>query len=359
MITRPLRERISGRNHVDEKAQGAASGSPLWLVRIAILAALAVLVWINRGYLKPIAMAGLFAATLYPVFLKIEAKVPSRAVRAGLLTTLFAVVFIVPIGIVAFLAADAGVRKFQNLPTDWASTFALDPWMDRLAALLPFPKEDIVRVIEQGGTAVGKSTLGLLQNLVSDLPKLTIDNAVIVIGLYVFLADAHRVLPWLIRVSPLRREKTTLLFDSIGSLSSSVIFATVASGLVQSLLLGLACLILSAPGTLLITMSAFVLSFIPVVGTMPVSAYLIGSSFLNGDWTSVIGFSIAAVIVGLSDNFVRPYVLSGSAKLHPLVGFVAAFGALETIGFYGLFLGPVLAGAVFTLVELVLDKESA
>ncbi|MBK7893114.1 MAG: AI-2E family transporter [Bdellovibrionales bacterium] len=100
-----------------------------------------------------------------------------------------------------------------------------------------------------------------------------------------FLADPHRVLPWLIRVSPLKREKTTLLFESIGSLSSSVIFATVASGLVQSLLIGLACLILSAPGTLLITMSAFVLSFIPVVGTMPISVYLIGSSFLSGDWT--------------------------------------------------------------------------
>ncbi len=147
MITRPLRERMQ----IDKKDQEATTSSPLWLVRIAILAALAVLVWINRGYLKPIAMAGLFAATLYPVFLKLETKVPSRAFRAGLLTTLFAVVFIVPIGIVAFLAADAGVRKFQNLPTDWASAFALDPWMDRLAALLPFQKEDIIRVIEQGG----------------------------------------------------------------------------------------------------------------------------------------------------------------------------------------------------------------
>ncbi len=333
-------------------------GSPIWLIRISILAALAVLVWINRGYVKPIAMAGLFAATLYPTFLRFEKRIPSRALRAGLLTGFFAIVFIVPIGVVAFLAADAGVKKFQNLPTEWASTFALDPWMDRLAALLPFSKEDIVHVIQQGGSAIGKSTLGLLQGLVSDLPKLTIDNAVIVIGLYVFLAEAHRVLPWLLRLSPLRTEKTKVLFASIGSLSSSVIFATVASGLVQSFLLGLASVILSAPGGLLITMCAFVLSFIPVIGTLPVSAYLIGSSFFAGDWTSVIGFAVAAILVGLSDNFVRPYILSGASKLHPLVGFIAAFGALDTIGFYGLFLGPVLAGAVLTLVELVLEAET-
>ncbi|MBK7893113.1 MAG: hypothetical protein IPJ84_20330 [Bdellovibrionales bacterium] len=126
MITRPLRERMQ----IDKKDQEATTSSPLWLVRIAILAALAVLVWINRGYLKPIAMAGLFASTLYPVFLKLETKVPSRAFRAGLLTTLFAVGLLFDRH-VAFLAADAGVRKFQNLPTDWASAFALTHgWID-------------------------------------------------------------------------------------------------------------------------------------------------------------------------------------------------------------------------------------
>lgn len=354
MITPPLRERTR-----DMKLSSDSLGSPLWLVRISLLAALFILIWINRGFVKPIAMAGLFAATLYPIFIKLEFRLRSRSARAALLTLLFAVTFIVPIGVVAFLAADAGVKRFQNLPSDWLQHFELGVWVERAADFLPFAREDIQRVIEQGGAAVGKSALSLLQGLVSDLPKLTIDNAVIVIGLYVFLADAHRVLPWITRLLPLRKEKTSALFDAIGALASSVVMATVASGLVQSLILGLACLILSVPGTLLITMTAFVLSFVPVIGTMPVSLYLIASAIFVSDWTSAIMFTCTAVVVGLSDNFVRPYVLSGAAKLHPLVGFIAAFGALETLGFYGLFLGPVLAGAVFTLVELVLDRESA
>jgi predicted PurR-regulated permease PerM len=59
------------------------------------------------------------------------------------------------------------------------------------------------------------------------------------------------------------------------------------------------------------------------------------------------------MVVGISDNIVRPYVLKGGAELHPLIGFVAAFGALDAIGFYGLFIGPVVAGLFFNLLPMI------
>ena len=62
---------------------------------------------------------------------------------------------------------------------------------------------------------------------------------------------------------------------------------------------------------------------------------------------------MAIPIIGLSDNVVRPYVLKGGSEMHPLIGFVSAFGALATIGFYGLFIGPVVAGFFFTLLPMV------
>lgn len=346
MITQPLRQRYETSN---------SKRPEKWLVRLGVLLALFMLFWINRGFVKPIAMAGLFAATLYPLHLRFERRVKSQTARAALLTALFAIMFIVPIGVVAFLAADAGLKRFQSLPEDWSQAFQLDPWIDRAAQYLPFAREDILHVLQKGGTAVGQAILNLLQGLVSDLPKLTLDNAVIVFGLFVFLSESQRILKWLSRVSPLSERKTQKLFSCVGGLAGSVVLATIASGLVQSLIIGIACVALSIPGTFLIIMTAFVFSFIPVAGTLPVTLYLIGSAALAGNWTHAIVFAVAAAIAGVSDNFVRPYVLSGTASLHPLVGFIAAFGALETMGFYGLFLGPVLAGAVFMLVDLVLE----
>lgn len=350
-ISRPLRERVKHQPQVESS----------WMLRLTLLGTVVALLWMNRGFIKPIAMAALFAATLYPFSLKLEKRIASAGARALLLTVSFALIFLLPIGIVAFLAADAGLKRIKDLPEDWMSRLEVNALFDRLDEFvrIPIDRADLVRVIEQGAASVGKTALSTLQNLVSDLPKLTVDNIVVVLALYFFLFESAAVLGWLRKFSPLSKEKTAILFKSVGDLSSSVVFAALMAGLVQSLIFGVFLVALSVPGTLLIAMTAFVLSFIPVVGTLPVSIYLIGSAAIQGNWPHVIAFSVASAIVSLSDNVVRPYVISGSAKLHPLIGFIAAFGALETIGFYGLFLGPVVAGAVFTIVELVLDDRTA
>lgn len=361
-ITKPLRERAIASEQ--DRGHGSQSQSPetaSWMLRLTLLVTVVALVWMNRGFIKPLAMAALFAATLYPFSEKLTKRIPSNAWRAALLTGGFAVTFLLPIGIVAFLAADAGLRRVREMPEDWFQQLNLRAAIENIEVYLPLPVDhsDLVNVLEQGAKTVGKAALSMLQGLVADLPKLTIDNIVIVLGIYVFLLESQQVMAWLRRFSPLSRAKTHTLFKTIGDLCSSVVLAAVASGLVQSLIFGIVLVVLGVPGTLLIAMTAFVLSFVPVVGTLPVSLYLIGTAILSGNWAHAIAFAVTSGVVGISDNFVRPYVLSGSAKLHPLIGFVAAFGALETIGFYGLFLGPVVAGGVFTIVELVLDEQKA
>jgi predicted PurR-regulated permease PerM len=352
--TKPLRER--SRNRMKSSDDDSS-----WMLRLTLLVTVFALLWMNRGFIKPLAMAALFAATLFPFSELLAHKIKSILWRSALLTVSFAFMFLLPIGIVAFLAADAGLRRVRDLPENWFQQLNIRSSIEKIETILPLPieRDDLVRVLEQGATAVGKAVLSMLQGLVADLPKLTIDNIVIILGIYVFLVESEAVMAWLRRFSPLSRTKTQTFFRSIGDLCSSVVMAAVASGLVQSIIFGTVLLIMGVPETLLITMTAFVLSFVPVVGTLPVSLYLIGTAAIHGNWSHVIAFAVTSGVVGMSDNFVRPYVLSGSAKLHPLIGFIAAFGALETIGFYGLFLGPVVAGGVFTIVELVLDQEKA
>ncbi len=346
----PLRIRQKGMN------KSAGAKTHFWMVA-AILSGVTFLLWMNHGFIKPIAMAGLFASTLLPLSRRLEPKIPSATGRAALLTVGFAVTFILPLGIVAFLAADAGLKLVQTMPQDWTGQIRLEFLIDYAERVLPFQRADILRVVEQGAGAAAKALLELLRQLVSDLPKLTIDNIVIVLGLFVFIAEEGRILRWLRKASPLDSPGTERFFEILSSLAGSVVLATVASGLAQSLVIGAVCILAGVNNALLITMVAFVLSFIPVVGTLPVSLWLIGSSVFAGDWGQLAIVGVGAAVAGLSDNFVRPYVISGKAQLHPLIGFIAAFGALETMGFYGLFLGPVAAGAILYLIELTVMSE--
>lgn len=325
---------------------------------LAFAASIALLFWFNRSFLKPLAMASLFAVTIYPVEAYFRNWVKSTYLRAALLTSAFAVTFILPIGIVAFLAADAGLKSMREIPDNWTDHLRLDQWIDRITQFLPIERADLVRVVEEGLSAAGKAGLKVLQNLVADLPKLTVDNTVIVLALFVFLAEGPRIKSWLERASPLRMQLTSELFGRVSSLARSVILATVVSGLAQSMLLGAAALVSGFERPLLITMSAFVLSFIPVIGTAPVVIWMLGSAALAENWTQLFIVAAFAGAAGLSDNLIRPAILSGSARLHPLLGFIAAFGGLESIGFYGLFLGPVIAGALLSLIDLIWIRRS-
>ena len=330
---------------------------------LVILIALGVVIFLNRGFVKPMAMAALFAATLTPLDAALRSRVPWPSLRAGLLTSLFAVTFIVPIGVVAFLAAEAGLKAFHDLPEDVFQMQTLDHW---ISSVLQWANQyinievgQVKRVLQQGLGAVGRSTLDLLRGLVSDLPKLSMDNAVIVIGLYVFLSEGEALRRWFLRLLPLPETAGESFLAHLASLAKSVILASVVAGIVQSLIFGLAAVFVGQGHALLIVMTAFILSFIPVVGTAPVSIFLIGSNFLEGDYATAIVFAAAAAIAGFSDNLIRPLVMSGAARIHPVVGFLAAFGGLEVIGFYGLFLGPVVVGGALYLIEISVPRRTS
>ncbi len=330
---------------------------------VLVLIALGVVIWFNRGFVKPMAMAALFAATLSPLEASLRTRVPWPGLRAGLLTSLFAVTFIVPVGIVAFLSAEAGLKAFHDLPEDVFQMQILDRWISTILnwanQYISIEIEQVKRVLQQGLGAAGRSALDVLRGLVTDLPKLTMDNAVIVVGLYVFLFEGQALRRWVLRLLPMRMEAGESFLAHLQSLARSVLLASVVAGVVQSLIFGLASAFVGQGHVLLIMMTAFILSFIPVIGTAPVSVFLIGSSFLEADYATAIIFAAAAGVAGLSDNLIRPLVMSGAARIHPVVGFLAAFGGLETIGFYGLFLGPVIVGGALYLIEISVPRKTS
>ena len=63
----------------------------------------------------------------------------------------------------------------------------------------------------------------------------------------------------------------------------------------------------------------------------------------------MFGFGL---FIGVVDNFVRAYVLKGREAIHPLVGLVAIFGGIQMFGILGVFLGPILAAVLISLLQI-------
>jgi predicted PurR-regulated permease PerM len=120
------------------------------------------------------------------------------------------------------------------------------------------------------------------------------------------------------------------------------------------MLVGFACLVTGTPNAILFALVSFIASFIPVVGTAPVTLSLTIWAFSTGTATEGIIFVVTIAAVALVDNLLRPLVMKGGAEMHPLIAFIAAFGGLSTFGFYGLFVGPVVAGLFFAILPIAL-----
>jgi predicted PurR-regulated permease PerM len=61
-----------------------------------------------------------------------------------------------------------------------------------------------------------------------------------------------------------------------------------------------------------------------------------------------------AGVVGMADNVIRPYVISGHVKFHPVYIFFSLMGGVQAFGILGLFIGPVvvaIAQALFSLIR--------
>jgi predicted PurR-regulated permease PerM len=90
---------------------------------------------------------------------------------------------------------------------------------------------------------------------------------------------------------------------------------------------------------------------------LPITLGVAVHQFALGNEKSGIVLGLAALMIGAADNLIRPIFLKGAANLHPLLAFVAAFGGLQTLGFLGVFLGPIVASLFIVTLKVLSQKE--
>jgi predicted PurR-regulated permease PerM len=133
-----------------------------------------------------------------------------------------------------------------------------------------------------------------------------------------------------------------------------VILGTLFCALMQSTLMGIGLVILRIEGIWILTGLTFLCSMIPLVGAAVVWVPLTLWLAATGDYSSAAFLGIyGAAVVSTSDNLVRAYVLHGQAGMHPLLAIISVIGALQLVGMWGVFLGPLIAALFYTLLKLL------
>ncbi|MEI6241233.1 MAG: AI-2E family transporter [Planctomycetia bacterium] len=193
--------------------------------------------------------------------------------------------------------------------------------------------------------------------------KLVIGLIVMTVALFYFLADGRRMFAAVTRLVPLDTRYQWQLLEEFEEVSRAVVSSTLLAALVQAVLAGIGFSVAGLKGVFLLTLLTFFGALVPFVGAAAVwgtaSLYLL--FFVKDTWTAAGLAAWGLCVVSTVDNIIKPIVLHGQSKLHPLLALLSVLGGVGALGPIGIFVGPIAVAflqAALTMLQTELDHFS-
>jgi predicted PurR-regulated permease PerM len=315
--------------------------------------------WILRPFLLSIIWSAMIVVATWPMMLKLQARLRSRALAVALMSGAMVLVFVVPL----VLAIQTLVENTDTL-MGWLRTLATAPippppeWLSgvplvgaRIAevwtSVAAAGKGDLVARLAPHATAAAQWLAAAL----GGVGMLGIEFFLTVIIAVVMYTQGEAARSGLIRFGRrLAGDRGEGVVVLAGQAIRAVALGVVVTALAQTVLAGLGLAVAGIPYAGLLTGVILLLCIAqigPVVVLVPAVIWL----FWNGQTAWGAALLVWTVGVGTLDNILRPILIRKGADLPLLLIFSGVIGGLISFGFLGLFVGPVLLAVTYTLLK--------
>lgn len=175
--------------------------------------------------------------------------------------------------------------------------------------------------------------------------------------MFFFIRDGDALFKGIRELVPMPVQKRKELFEHLAAVTRAVMFGVGLTALVQGTLVGISLLIVGAPSPLVLGVLATLFALLPIGGTaliwLPAALIL----FAQQRWGAGIFMLVWGVLVSLIDNFLKPLLISGRARVATLTVFIGVLGGVRAYGPIGLFLGPVVLALAIALIQFTLEAQ--
>jgi len=333
---------------------------------IPLLFALALILllafWVFQPFLLLFVVAACVALLLAPVQKRLTAALGGRpSLAAALLVVVTTVVILVPVLTSLFLLVRQAAaflewirlqpllgpeevqRFWDQLPQRYPS---LRTWIAWLQA-------QITPVVSGGIAQLAGGANDLLQNVLGRVTRAAVDLGLFLLMLFFLLRDGGRLRAELRPISPFTEEQERQMFDHLERTIKGALQAVVVVPVAQGVLAGIGFMMFGVPSPFVWGTAVILAATVPLVGSplgwIPACVYLL----IQGKTGSALGLLVySAVVVSGSDNVIKPMVLRGSARIHPLLGFLSIIGGVLAFGVFGFLIGPVVLSLVLSAIRI-------
>jgi predicted PurR-regulated permease PerM len=331
--------------------------TPLFDTILKIVVLFLLIAWCIRivlPFLQPVIGGAIIAIALYPFFARVKGWLGNRNTLAGVLLTLLLLVILL-------------------LPTTWLIKSLVDSLVSQLRnqTLIIPPPDPSVAGWPLIGKAISKIWLLASQNLGATiityrepLSKLGmkilgglggLGTSLILFSLSVIIAGAFLIktdaLTDFMRklIHRLAGEKSDEIIHIVGVSIKNVAKGILGVALFQFIAAGTVFMLAKVPFAGLWAFAVLVLAILQlptVIVILPVIIYLFSVKGL----LSAILWTIALVVIGASDNVLKPLLMGKGSPVPMLVIFIGAIGGFIFSGFTGLFTGAIVLSVGYNLI---------
>src|SRR6185437_6016707 len=309
-------------------------------------------------FFSAILWAGILVYTTWPVYEHIRRHI-GRVPAAAAMVALTSIVLVLPIIIIAPGSADDVTRLRHvvmdalraGLPNSPLWVFDIPLVGGTLGSLWNSWAADISGMLEALRPLFGI----LLENGLSLL--LGIANGILMFLLALFVAFFFYVYgnPLADRLSLLLHRIAGVHADRVihitGATVRGVVYGILGTAVVQGILTGFGLWLSGVPKPVLLGTIAGMLSVLPIgapVVWIPAAMWLIGTGHYG--WGIFLGLYGIGAVSG-ADSLIRPWFIARGAQLPFMLTVLGVLGGALAFGLLGIFLGPVLLGIGFSLVN--------
>ena len=324
------------------------------------LVASCLLFAVVRPFLVALAMAAVLAALLHPAYRKVLHHLKNRKALASATTVVLSLVLvIVPLTVFLGIVVAEAV-ELSNSAAQWMSThvpggdklqqqLAEDP---KLRRLLPY-QDAIIEKASQFASNVGSFAAQQLAATAKGTAQFFLMLFVMLYAMFFFLTDGRSIIDSTLRFTPLSEEDKRRLLTTFTSVGRATIKGTLAIGIVQGGLAGMAFWVAGIEGAVFWGAVMTVLSIIPGIGTALVWVPAVIFLALDNRTGAAIGVGLwCAVIVGAADNVLRPILIGKDTEMPDLLVMLTTLGGLALFGAAGIVIGPLLGALALTVWKL-------
>ncbi|MFP9059711.1 AI-2E family transporter [Natrialbaceae archaeon A-chndr2] len=317
---------------------------------LVLVGALTYLSWqLVSPFVQYVLGAVLIAFILYPLQRRLEERV-SPTVAAFALVLLAVVVFIFPFALVLGLFADDAVTLLQEADAESLQLTTIENLLESEFGITVDIASRVMDSAEQLGTAILERSAEWFGALTHALVGL----GLALFLLYYFLKDGDDLIAWLREVTPLPDNVQDDLYNELEEVLWAVLAGHVLIAVGQGFIAGLGLFATGIPNAAFWTFVMVVLALIPLIGAFLVWGPAVAYLFLSGEPILAIALGVySTIIVGVSDDYLRPIVVDRYAELNPAVIILGVLGGVYAFGIMGVFFGPVVLGGALAIVGVV------